>query len=63
MVVPKMATAFFGGGEEYVPCFSKTQRTPTSSVLMFTFLVLGVIILMNMVSIVVSGKYLVVSSK
>ena len=48
--IPRLMTAYFGGGEDYVQCFARASESGdyTASVLIFVYLVLAVVILMNM---------------
>ena len=45
---PRLATAYFGGGEDYVQCFARASDNHVASILMFVYLLMSVVILMNM---------------
>lgn len=55
--LPRMFVAMLGGGEEYVTCFSEVDDSPTSSIMMTTFLTLTVVILMNMLIAMMSKTF------
>ena len=44
----RMGTAYFGGGEDYVQCFARTSDNYAASILVFVYLLMAVVILMNM---------------
>lgn len=47
-IIPRLSVAILGSGEEYVTCFEELEKDSIASILVFVFLVLAVVILMNM---------------